>query len=1642
MADEDMEKKILELSKIPGVGVRFSKRLYDAGYKTPEDLKYATEEDLLKIPGMTQERARTILSGVKEIEREEIEDEEIERTIQEMKKEIAEIEESVERGEDIKFKVVKAKAELAPVILSDTEKEEESETEEQVGEVPQDVEQVVQPEPEKPKTIAEKSETPQQVSPRKKMPVIRGEEKKPRASKRIKIAVAVFVTLLLIFSTLFMFYTVFSGKKEPIEIDGNFSDWEGKLFYKMTKQVPVKDVEINRVSVVASENNLYFYAEVSGFFFMGKADGVDALLVFVDVDSDSNTGYLVGGGGADYKIELVGWDTEVVRASFTKYTSTLNQNDWNAWEPCGNVLFRVDKERMEAKVKLQAQNPRCLFYAKHVDSMNECVCATESYVFPQTPSLHVNVKLSGDRVLEKGTFNPLIEMQFTAKGGYVALRNITLPGNLGQIKLKFANSGSDAYLPWSLAENQPQSIQVFLQPSDDLTSGSQININSVLVESDARVHMNAFHGNFYIAQAPQYIQIDGAFQDWENISPIIDTDSEELPDQINILECKVLASRSAFFMEVKSGLMQGTEVPLGKLVRGSSGGSGTPQPHSIYGKDWLRVYVDTSPTLNAHNNSAGIVNGYLIEIGGISGRITDTKIYAITNGAKSESSHEITVAKNETAIEFIVGFVLPGSSYVYYFEAESWEGQKDVVEPFQPLTRYYHEETQVSFGTSFWLLGTGDDILYDLCTGDMNNDGLEDIVTVGKTSTGNEVILWKNVGGNFQKETLYNTNVNVYTCALGDFDWNGWLDIVIGTAANPGNSLGKREISIFTNQNFIFTQVEIDAFNLEVDVNSLSVIDFNRDGYLDILCGASVNTGYELISYRNDHTTGFNFFKEDVVNLDKNVLCVETEHLDIDVLGDLVYSTESNNGQEVGIMSFTSVWKPMGTFGDGNDVRGVKIADFNNDALNDVVFATDKLQVLVAVAPNFVYDLTTYSIGTNVYSLTTCDFDNDGFSDIIAGCDNGSVYAFENKRNGSFEMRYLGNAGATKIWDIGVFDYDRDGDMDIVLVSDNKNLYILNNTLLHRNFDLYLDSETQLSDSRPIVAMAVSDLDNDGDMDIVTAHSDEFSASIYAWKNPGDAHTSPFGASWERCTVTSDFVRIYALECGDVDNDGYAEVVFSGHNGSKNLLCVATAQKNPWGNSWVWDWEEWYDPGMDVIPVGKITQISLADMNRDGIIDVVCGDTDGWLVVYKRGSDSITDHNGDWLDNTARFQNNTVLALATADMDNDGWTDIVCGYDSNVGIKSGIIWKNLKNPFNVSGWQQYFFDGVDKNITSLALADLNRDGYLDVACVVNGTQSAKVWRNPQNLSMLWNWNNLIGFTNIATICASDVNNNGWDDVVLGMLNGVVAYVEGSTGNFTYCDTGHAPLSLLKLVNLDRKSNYDGNDDDVIIGSLTSCYFYKNRGANSKIEGIKLLSSSLIPGETRALMMLNITHNGISGDNSIYLASIVVRFLSTTGIIMYPQNLSALFENVSVWLDADGNQGFNNITDKWLAGIYNYSDMYAGFLRITLPKTVDSLISPTQTKSFFIVVKMKTSIPSNYSNYQFNISVWAEDGDLQHTWNIIYDGVTYGVATIREAGVYYSNNYSVYIVPEGIGFLILFLVGLNAVCYRKLRGRAF
>lgn len=1639
LTDEDMDKKILELSKIPGVGVRFSKRLYDAGYKTPEDLKYATEEDLLKISGMTRERAKTILSSVKETILEEKEEEEIEKTISDMQKEISEIEESVSRGEEIKFKVVKARAELAPVILPD-EEEIKKEEEEKIPETP--------PAPaskKKPTIISTAGTSPEageKEKPTKKRPVIRGEIKKPATIKHAKAIAVCLLAVILISTVIFVYFA--SQNREPIIVDGNFSDWSDKIRYKETQACAVPDIQITSESVLYASNTLYFFVEVNGFMFNGANDGVDALMIFVDADADAQTGYCIASGGADYRIELIGWNLEVVKAIYYRYNGSNEQNDWNAWVNCGQVKFVVNKNVIEGRVVIEASNPRCLFYMKHTDANTDVVFQT-TYVYPQSPMLHVCAKLTENRIITKGVENPIVTLEFTAKGGYISLRNISLLNfSYGTISCKFL-SGSTSYFPWILSENLPQTIQVLLTPDDGISTGNSIDVNGVSVDADCPVLINHISGKFYIETAPGGINIDGVFDDWKNITDIVDSTDENIPDSINIVRAKTAMSESAFYIETKSAMLAGVEVPLGKLVRKTENAGANATAGNLYGFDYIRVYIDTAPSQNSKNSSAGIVNGYLIEIAGMSGRIYEKNIYRIENGDKNRIDNEINAANNASAIELMASLVLP-SDAVCYFETWSVYDVGDVLIPVVPITRYYHNQNQGSFG-SFWQIGSTDATISTFVTGDFNNDGWDDILAVTASASPDVILFLNNNGAGFTNARQWDfSSTDVYACAVGDFDRNGWLDAIIGTKANSGSSSDKTELRALNNTNFNFAIHDIA--NLDTDINSISVADINMDGYPDFVCGCGTYSGYEVLAFINSRS-GFSFTQNNLANPNKLVYCVTADTLNSHPMPEVAYGTEGNSSKELVVLQNSGSWQEKFYTGDGNKVYDVCIRDLNNDGTNDIVYCTGNKKLYVAIAiGSFSYDVSTIAtFSSEPTTMAICDFDNDGYQDIIVGCNDGTLYGFENKRNCTFNFTNL-TPLSVGIKHIQTCDYDHDGDMDILLCASTK-MYILNNTLLHRNCEINTAGK-QLPYGLPVCAVSLADLDLDGDLDVVAGYSDGASGYVYAWENPGDGHSTPWetGLSWNGHQI-SNFARIDSLTTGDINNDGYPEIIFAG-NSNGNKLCVATSEGSPWHDNWLWDYEENYS---GTIRVGPISQIALGDLNWDGLKDVVTGDAGGRLVIWKRGTDAINDSNGDWLDDTVIHSTSSAIhTLAIGDMDHDGWLDVVAGYESS--SEAGIIWQSRKNPFSqTSGWYQHDFDTVDANITKLALGDLNNDGYTDIAGVVNGTSALKIWLYNGSID---NWTSCTlpaQSPGISAIALGDMNNDGLTDIVLGKPDGNVSIIINSGSTVlpqsvrTYQLGNHESISAIAIGNIDRRSYYDGGDNDLVVGAGISAYAYKNTGANVLFTTYQTPGTSIPPGTTCAIMRVEATHNGKITDNSAVFSALSVRFDNAVDSrIMTDAEMQAIFENVSIWYDANANSIFENSSDVWITSVNNSMfQLNAGYLKINLPSNNYTKINGTESKSYFITVKTKANISGTYNNYKFSIYIIPETQDIGSaiSWNTFQDSVTYGIATIMEGTGVSSNQFT--IVTEGtyIYFLCIPLfVCLHAVYYRKLRRRTF
>ena len=177
-----------------------------------------------------------------------------------------------------------------------------------------------------------------------------------------------------------------------------------------------------------------------------------------------------------------------------------------------------------------------------------------------------------------------------------------------------------------------------------------------------------------------------------------------------------------------------------------------------------------------------------------------------------------------------------------------------------------------------------------LALGDFNGDGKPDIVVVGWSTTGSNLVILtnKSTPGTIAFSSpiaVTNTNLNnLQSIAVGDFNGDGKLDLVVGS---DGNS----EVLIFTNNgtsgNISF--VEAPAITLIDDPRQISVADLNGDGLPDIAVvsasGATANTVY---IYRNTGSGSFVLSKSDSTGSGSTPTCLLSGDLDGDGRPDLV----------------------------------------------------------------------------------------------------------------------------------------------------------------------------------------------------------------------------------------------------------------------------------------------------------------------------------------------------------------------------------------------------------------------------------------------------------------------------------------------------------------------------------------------------------------------------------------------------------------------------------------------------------------------------------------------------------------------------------------------------------------------------------
>ncbi|MBD2679738.1 MULTISPECIES: S-layer family protein [Nostoc] len=314
---------------------------------------------------------------------------------------------------------------------------------------------------------------------------------------------------------------------------------------------------------------------------------------------------------------------------------------------------------------------------------------------------------------------------------------------------------------------------------------------------------------------------------------------------------------------------------------------------------------------------------------------------------------------------------------------------------------------------------------------------------------------------------------------------------------------------------------------------------------------------------------------------------------------------------------------------------------------------------------------------------TFVDIDKDGDLDAFVGNSGGDTFFYRNTGSATAPNFATPSANPFGLTNVGpgsaaptFVDIDKDGDLDAFVVNG------VGNTVFYRNtgsatapsFATPSTNPFGLSDVGSNASPSFADIDGDGDLDVFLGNS---AGDIIFFRNTGSAAapsfaaatTNPFGLSKVSNLATPSLVDIDGD--GDLDafvGDRSGNTLFFRNTGSASNPQFATLITNPFGLS----------------NVGSFSAPTFADIDGDGDLDALVGNTYGNTVLFRNNPNRPPTANND----APSTNENTVFNgnVLSNDSDPDGnplTVTAVNGSAANVGTQINL--GNGKLTVNANG---------------------------------------------------------------------------------------------------------------------------------------------------------------------------------------------------------------------------------------------------------------------------------------------------------------------------------------------------------------------
>jgi hypothetical protein len=429
---------------------------------------------------------------------------------------------------------------------------------------------------------------------------------------------------------------------------------------------------------------------------------------------------------------------------------------------------------------------------------------------------------------------------------------------------------------------------------------------------------------------------------------------------------------------------------------------------------------------------------------------------------------------------------------------------------------------------------------FDMEIADLNNDGLDDIVTFDDYG-GFELCWIPNSGSGFGTRIKFG-NFTIYDSGgdivVADFDQNGLKDVIWQNTGGDYIAMYKQT----SLGQFEFEKIE-QFWDSDTDgTGQMTTGDLDGDGDTDLIIPEYGNIDYDISWFEN---IGGEFFRHYFRNQSIAARIPKFADIDNDGDKDILVTLANDNGflenevmlyENLGNNNFTN-WRLNDSIGYAADIEP---SDIDNDGdIDAFVTARDATDLIWLKNDGKKGNWDFFVIDQNVnqaLGIRAKDIDVDGDDDVVLCSNNDDkVFWYQNSGAGAF-TKFVVDANVDAPREIEAADIDGDGDIDFALACGST----INTVVVYINNGAQSFTKQVVFTGKTAFDIEIADWNNDGKPDIV------FTLSATSPVNPQQevvALINNGGNSFTTTPLVINAEKGTGLKVADLDNDGDMDFV-------------------------------------------------------------------------------------------------------------------------------------------------------------------------------------------------------------------------------------------------------------------------------------------------------------------------------------------------------------------------------------------------------------------------------------------------------------------------------------------------------------------